>query len=609
VHRKLISAAIAACLLAITAGPIAAADPKVGSKDNDTKVQLLAINDFHGHVEASTPGTIQVGQRLRTPADPALTPRVVNITVPAGGAEYLAAYVKQLRATNPNTITVGSGDLIGASPLTSALFHDEPTIEALNEIGMDVSGIGNHEFDEGLAEIYRMLDGGCHPVDGCQDGTPFLGAIFRYLAANVFFAGTNDTVLPPYEIHKVDNAKIAFIGLTLEGTPLIVTPSSIEGLEFRDEVQTVNALVTKLRNEQGVRSFVVLLHQGGFQSAPFSNAVPNADPALALPGWADINSCDHLTGDIVDIANGLSDDVDVIVSGHTHAQYICAGANEIDGKVVTSASSFGRLVTDIDLVIDHQTKDVKSATARNVLVRQDVLPKDPFVTTIVNKYKTLAAPLATRVVGRITEDLKSTRDNVQNAGGESPLGDIIADSQLEATQPTDFGGAVVAFMNPGGIRAPLLYAPAAGHSDAPGEVTYEEIFTVQPFGNTLVVKTCTGAQIQALLEQQFAVATPPRFLQISNSLHYSWSDSAPAGNKVVDSSVMINGAPVDPAASYRVEMNNFLADGGDGFSVFKQCTNQLGGEVDLDAFGRYLMAHSPISAPPYLTAPRITKLP
>lgn len=594
--KKLITVALVACALFASALPAAGAKPV--PKVKDTNVQLLAINDFHGHIEANTPGTIQIGQS-RNPTTGAL----VNQVVPAGGAEYLATHIKTLRQANPNTITVGSGDLIGASPLTSALFHDEPAIEALNAIGIDVSGVGNHEFDEGLAELYRMLNGGCHPVDGCQDGDGFLGAIFQYLAANVFFVGTNTTVLPAYEIRKVDNAKIAFIGLTLEGTPLIVTPSGVAGLEFRDEIVTVNALVTKLRNEQGVRSFVVLLHQGGFQNAPFSNAVPNANPALSLPGWAGINNCDNMTGEIVDIANGLSDDVDVIVSGHTHAQYICAGAKEIDGKVVTSASSFGRLVTDIDLVIDHQTKDVKSATARNVIVTQDVA-KDPAETAIINKYRTLAAPIGNRIVGSITADLLSTRDGGANAAGESPLGDVIADAQLEATTPTDFGAAVISFMNPGGIRAPLLYANSSG-GEAPGQITYNEIFNVQPFSNTLVVKTCTGAQIQALLEQQFVVQTPPRFLQIGHTLHYSWGDSQPAGNKVVNSSVTINGVPVVDGNSYRVQMNSFLADGGDGFSVFRACTNQLGGEVDVDALGRYFMAHSPISPP---TLNRITKL-
>ena len=560
-----------------------------GAKDNDTRLQILAINDFHGHVEPNTPGTIQIGQS-KNPT----TGAVVNQVVPAGGAEYLATHVKALRATNSNTITVASGDLIGASPLLSGLFHDEPAIEALNEVGIDVSGVGNHEFDEGLAEIYRMMNGGCHPVDGCQDGTPFLGSVFGYLAANVFFEGTDQTVLPPYEVRKVGNAKIAFIGMTLEGTPLIVTPSAIEGLEFRDEVETVNNLIAKLKRND-IRTFVVLLHEGGFQNAPFSNA----NPAQGLPGWAGIDNCDNLGGAIVDIAKNISDEVDVIVSGHTHAQYICKGAKEIDGKLVTSAASFGRLVTDIDLVIDHESKQVKSKTARNVIVTQDVA-KDPAVAAILDHYRVIANPIANRVVGSVTQTLLSTRDagGDLDGDGEAPLGNVIADAQLEATAPTDFGGAVIAFMNPGGIRGPILFDQISG-GEAPGQVTYGELFTVQPFANTLTVKTCTGAQIQALLEQQFdnPAAGQVRILTVSHGFHYSYDRTRPAGDRVLNNTVTLNGSAIVDAQSYRVEMNVFLATGGDGFSVFNQCTNQLGGEVDLDALVRYFQAHSPISAP------------
>jgi 5'-nucleotidase len=593
-RKRLGLAALVAIGALVTALPAVAADnPK---KDKDTHVQLLAFNDFHGHVKAvndlgqSIPGTIQIGQS-KNPT----TGAVVNQTVPAGGAEYLSATVKALRTTNANTITVGAGDLIGASPLLSGLFHDEPAIEALNILGLDVSGIGNHEFDEGLNEVYRMMNGGCHPVDGCQDGTPFLGSIFGYLAANVFFAGTDETVLPPYEIRKVDNAKIAFIGMTLEGTPLVVTPSAIAGLEFRDEVETANALVAKLRAEEGVRSFVILLHEGGIQNAPFSNA----DAAQGLPGWAAVNSCDNLSGAIVDIAKGLDDQVDVIVSGHTHQQYICAGAKEIDGKLVTSAASFGRLVTDIDLVIDHQTKDIKAKTASNVIVRQTGLAqdKDPLITNLIAHWDAFAGPIGNRVVGFTATALCSVRDAGCDAldgqlDGEAPLGNVIADSQLDATSPTDFGGAVIAFMNPGGIRAPLNA----------GDVTYEELFNVQPFGNTLTVKTCTGAQIQALLEQQ---QFPGRILTVSRGFNYTWDAARPVGDKVLNETVKLNGNPIVDTQSYRVEMNNFLASGGDGFSVFNECTNQLGGEVDLDAVVRYFEAHNPLTVP---TDNRITRL-
>ena len=570
-----------AALVAVLAAALGITVPEAlaakGPKDNDTHVQLLAINDFHGHIQPDTPGTIR---------------NSAGVSVPAGGAAFLAAHVKALRTANSNTITVGAGDLIGASPLASALFHDEPAIEALNGIGLDVSGVGNHEFDEGSAELLRMQNGGCHPVDGCQDGDGFAGAIFQYLAANVFLAGTDDTLLPEYEIKKIDNAKIAFIGLTLEGTPLIVTPAGVAGLEFRDEVEVINALVQRLRNEEGVRSFVILIHEGGIQTAPFSNG-----------SFADINGCDNLTGAIVPIVEGLDPQVDVVVSAHTHQPYNC----RIAGKLVTSASSFGRLVTDIDLVIDHQSKDVKSAVATNRIVTQDVTP-DPAVQAIVDKYVGLSAPLANRIVGSVTETLLSVRDagGDPDGDGEAPLGNVIADAQLEATAPTDFGGAVIAFMNPGGIRAPILFPQISG-GEQPGQVTYGELFAVQPFGNTLTVKTCTGAQIQQLLEQQFdnPGAGQVRILTVSQGFTYSYDRTRAAGDRVLNNTVMLNGSPIVDGQSYRVQMNSFLATGGDGFSVFNDCTDQLGGEIDLDALVRYFMAHSPIAPP---TENRITRL-
>ena len=570
-----------AALVAVLAAALGITVPEAlaakGPKDNDTHVQLLAINDFHGHIQPDTPGTIR---------------NSAGVSVPAGGAAFLAAHVKALRTANSNTITVGAGDLIGASPLASALFHDEPAIEALNGIGLDVSGVGNHEFDEGSAELLRMQNGGCHPVDGCQDGDGFAGAIFQYLAANVFLAGTDDTLLPEYEIKKIDNAKIAFIGLTLEGTPLIVTPAGVAGLEFRDEVEVINALVQRLRNEEGVRSFVILIHEGGIQTAPFSNG-----------SFADINGCDNLTGAIVPIVEGLDPQVDVVVSAHTHQPYNC----RIAGKLVTSASSFGRLVTDIDLVIDHQSKDVKSAVATNRIVTQDVTP-DPAVQAIVDKYVGLSAPLANRIVGSVTETLLSVRDagGDPDGDGEAPLGNVIADAQLEATAPTDFGGAVIAFMNPGGIRAPILFPQISG-GEQPGQVTYGELFAVQPFGNTLTVKTCTGAQIQQLLEQQFDNPNPGqvRILTVSQGFTYSYDRTRAAGDRVLNNTVMLNGVPIVDGQSYRVQMNSFLATGGDGFSVFNDCTDQLGGEIDLDALVRYFMAHSPVAPP---TENRITRL-
>jgi 5'-nucleotidase len=537
-------------------------------RDKDQHVQVLAINDLHGNIEPP------LGSSGRVPVGPG------GATVDAGGAQYLKTWVDKLRAQpgHSRSLFVGAGDLIGASPLTSGLFHDEPTIEALNAIGMDWSSVGNHEFDEGIDELHRMQYGGCHPTDGCQDGDPFTGAAFKYLAANVFYAGTDKTIFPPYKVVRIGNAKLAFIGMTLEGTPDIVTPSGVAGLEFHDEAVTANALVRKLRREQGVRAFIVLLHQGDQQNPPYAK------------GYQDVNGCENLTGDLTPILEQLSPQIDAVISGHTHQAYNC----RIGGRLVTSASSFGRLVTDLELTIDHRTKDITAGSARNVIVTRTVAA-DPAETRIINKYKTLAGPIAHRVVGSIGADF--TRS--QTSAGESTLGDLIADSQLAATAPSDFGSSVVAFMNPGGIRADLPYNQSDA-GEAPGEVTYNEIYTVQPFANTLVVKTMTGDMIRRLLEQQVFPASPSdqgRMLQVSKGFHYDWDGTKPAGQRV--SNITINGAPVDPNTGYRVTMNNFLASGGDGFTVFNEGTDQLGGAVDVDAFGSYLGAH-----PGIIPAPR-----
>jgi 5'-nucleotidase len=571
-----------------------------GSK-RDVKVQLLAINDLHGHLAPDTPGTIQTGCCVKNAQG-----NWTQMTTPAGGIAYLATHMKALRAQNRNTFAVGAGDMIGASPLVSALFHDEPAIEGLNSIGFDDVGVGNHEFDEGIDELYRMQYGnrrggdGCHPVDGCGDDTPFGGAGFSYLAANVFFAGTNRTIFPPYEVKRVRGAKLAFIGLTFEATPTVVSPSGVAGLEFRPEVSTTNALVRKLRRERGIKAFVVLLHQGGMQRPP---APPAATATPAGNEFTNVNDCVNFDGpEMKAIAAGLDPQVGVIVSAHTHQPYVC----EMSGKLVTSAASFGRLITDIDLTIGRRSHEIKKAGARNQIVTQDV-PRDPQAQAMLDKYTALAAPLANTVIGSITDDIRSGRDNPSgtNAAGEQPMGDVIADAMLEATTPTDFGGAKAAFMNSGGVRAGLLKNQISG-GEQPGEVTYGEAFTVQPFGNTLVVKTCTGQQIYDVLNQQFNNPAPGqnRIMLPSGNVRYQWSSVG--GNHVVDGTVSFDGGAtvIDKAGSYRVAVNNFMADGGDNYTVFKACTAPLGGEVDLEAFARYLKAHSPL-APPALN--RISK--
>ncbi|MCC6189365.1 MAG: bifunctional metallophosphatase/5'-nucleotidase [Anaerolineales bacterium] len=540
-YRLLALGMITGVLLA-TFGAAAAAPP------GTINVQILALNDFHGNLEPPSGSSGRIG------------------TVTAGGVEYLATHVRQLEAANPNTVVVAAGDLIGATPLLSALFHDEPTIEAMNAIGLDLAAVGNHEFDEGIYELLRMQRGGCHPVDGCQDGDPFDGASFRYLAANVTWRDRGikpNTVFAPFKIRAFRGVRIAFIGMTLEGTPLIVTPSGISMLDFHDEADTVNALVPMLK-QKGVEAIVVLIHEGGFPTGAY-------------------NECPGISGPIVDIVNRLDDEVDLVISGHTHQAYNCV----IDGIPVTSAASFGRLVTDIDLTLDRASGEVTGVSANNVIVTRDV-PLAADLTTLIGKYRALSAPLANRVIGTITGDI--TRTN--NAAGESALGDVIADAQLAATTPPELGGAVVAFMNPGGIRADLTFAQISG-GEQPGEVTYAEAFTVQPFGNSLVTMSLTGQQIKDLLEQQWVTN---RILQVSNGFAYTWSASAPVGSKV--SGVTIGGAAIDLGATYRVTVNSFLADGGDGFSVLVGGTDRLGGAVDADSMTDYFAANSPVAPGP-----------
>ena len=556
-------------MLIFAIGPASAA-PK--PQATTVPVQILAVNDFHGAL--MPPGTIS------TPSG----------NVNAGGAEYLATWIKTMKAQNPKTAVVSAGDMIGATPLLSALFHDEPAVEVFNEIGLDFNAVGNHEFDEGLAELLRMQQGGCHPVDGCADGDPFEGADFRYLAANVFYEGTNRTIFPAYRVMTFSGVKVAFIGMTLEGTPGIVSPSGVAGLQFKDEADTVNRLVGVLKSK-GIKAVVVLVHEGGY-------------PAVAT----EYNGCSGISSPIVDIVERTRDDVDLFITGHTHQAYNCV----IDGRVVTSAASNGRLVTRINMEVSRKTKDVTSISAENVIVTQDVA-KDPAITALITKYNVFAAPLANRIVGSITADFVrgATR------GVESNIGRLIADAMLDATDDPDNGNAQIAFMNPGGIREDFLVSDIYG-TEAPGEVTFGEMFAVQPFGNAMVTMDMTGTQIDMALEQQWIGVNPVpgnKLLQVSEGFTYSYSaadaaaaiaNPSQAGNVVDIADIMLNGVPIDPNGVYRVTVNSFIADGGDQFPAFLLGTNRLGGAVDTDALEAYFLAHSPLTPDP---APRIIVLP
>jgi 5'-nucleotidase len=606
----LLLVAVAAVLVSIAA-PSASAKPPPGSpaegRARTTEVQILALNDFHGQLES--PGT------FRANVDAPL--------VPAGGADYAAGYIAAARSANPNTIVVSAGDLIGASPLVSAFFHDEPTIEAMNRAGLDFNAVGNHEFDDGKDELLRMQRGGCHPTDtvnscrGAEVGTPvpFEGAKFRFLAANVVHKNNGRTLFAPYGIKKLDingkKFKMAFIGMTLKDTPQIVTPSGVKGLVFNDEAATVNALVPQLR-AQGVEAIVVLIHQGGVQTAPSP---------------VDINACvGGLEGSpIKTIVSQLDGAVDLVVTGHTHQAYNCQLPLSTGRMIpVTSANAQGRVLTEIDLTVDTKSNDVVQAAAANKVVDRSNVNITPSaeIASLVAAYKTLSTPIANRVIGSIARDVLNTRDAACNM----PAGDLIADSQLAATAAPEFGGAQLALMNPGGVRNPGFLFANSANNEGDGNVTYGEAFTVQPFGNSLVTMTLSTQQIRDVLEQQFpncfGQTVFARVLLPSNGLRYEWDHLQACGAKVrnatltvggVTETLVSNGEVVNGARTWRVTVNNFLADGGDGFAVLKGGTNRVGGSQDIDALERYL-ANFMAPNPPYdplaanLGKPRIVRL-
>jgi 5'-nucleotidase len=562
-----------------------------------TDVHILGFNDLHGNLET---GGTQYGRY-------------------AGGAPFLAKELKRRQAMYDREVTVMAGDNIGASPLANGLFHEEPITIASNLMNVDIASVGNHEFDKGSAELLRIQNGGCH-ADGCT-GAPYAlagggstdvypGADFQYLSTNVVVNATGETLFPAYATKRFKSTSgkkftIGFLGEVLESTPTIVTPSGVAGLTFQDEADAANRVLSGIKTvgnaEDSPDTWVLVIHEGGFQS-----------------GTAALNGCaGNLAGSAIeDIAKRLDPRVKVIVSGHTHAEYRCtitttSSTGEMVTRLITSSSSFGRVLTDITLTINDKTGQLVAASAENVVIENasntppairvpDESKADPAVAAVRDQYVTASAPLANRVIGRIQGDLTRTGSP---GLGEQTLGDVIADAQLVATQPAPLGGAQLAFMNPGGIRSDLLVNTISG-GEAVGEVTYGEAFTVQPFGNSLVTKTMTGDMIRRLLEQQFRAGVasgsgPPcngstapaggRILQISHTFKYEQNrDAAACSDKI--GRMWVNGVLVAPTDSFRVTMNNFLAFGGDGFTVFNEGTNALGGAQDIDAFAEYLTA-------------------
>ncbi|MEV6452650.1 bifunctional metallophosphatase/5'-nucleotidase [Streptomyces anulatus] len=546
-----------------------------GHKPRTVDVQLLSFNDLHGNLE---PPAGSAGNVSETQPDGTVK------AIPAGGVEYLATSLRTARKGNPYSVTAAGGDMVGASPLLSGLFHDEPTIEALNGLDLDVTAVGNHEFDEGAAELARLQNGGCHPVEGCYEkGKKFKGADFPYLAANVTKEKTGRPLLKPYTVWKKNGVKIGFIGVTLEGTPDIVTANGVKGLKFHDEVETINKYAREL-DRKGVKSIVALIHEGG---APASTSY-NYD--CDSPGAGD-----GISGPIVDIAKGITPKVDALVTGHTHQAYVCT-VPDPSGKprMVTSASSFGKLYTDTTLTYDRRTKDIVRTSvksANHVVTRDQAKATD--MTRLIDRWNKLAAPIASKPQGWISADINGRGSTAP----EKPLGNVIADAQLEGLAPADKGGAEVAFMNPGGIRADLVHKASGSEGD--GVVTYGEAFTVQPFTNMMNVVDLTGAQLVTALQQQVSGGNEasPKILQVSKGLTYTLDLTKSGADRVVADTIKLNGEAIDPARTYRVAMNEFLAGGGDGFAALGEGTNKLVGASDLDLFNAYLAAHSTAAAP------------
>ena len=526
-------------------------------------VKLIAFNDFHGNLK--TPG-------LRVPVPDATKSTGLRFD-PAGGIEQFSALVQSLKAKNPNYAVVSAGDMVGASPLLSALFKDEPTVEAMNLVGIDFHAVGNHEFDYGIKHLKRLKNGGCKVDEktgrpDCGGRTPFAGANFAFLAANVIEKATGKPLFPAWGVKEFDGIKVAFIGMTLRGTAAIVRPGGADGVTFHDEVETVNALVPQIR-AQGIEAIVVLIHEGGLQSGG-------------------INDCRDFKGDLRGIVERFDRAIDIVLSAHTHHSYVC----EIGGKLVTSAGSFGTLLTEIDLSLDRATRDVIRRTARNLVVKPDG-DRDPRLSAMLDAYTRLSAPLENRVVAKLTRELPMTNWKPV----ETELGNLIVDAQLDATAAPDKGGAVIAINNQTSVRAPII-------PDADGSVSYGALFKVQPFQNDLVVMTLTGSQLKRSLEYQFT--SDRTLLDVSAGFSYTWDASKPAGEKVLANSMRLNGVAIERNLPYRVAVNSFLAGGSEAHTVFTEGTERQVSVLDLDALVAYLGAHSPYTPPPI--GDRITRL-
>ncbi|MEE2058303.1 bifunctional metallophosphatase/5'-nucleotidase [Rhodococcus artemisiae] len=540
-------ATVAAVVIATAAGQAGAVPP------DTAPLRLITFGDLHGN--------------LLPPQGPrSEVVRSDGHSVPAGGAAYLAAYVRQLREQADDSVLYAVGDSWGSSPIESALFHDEPTVEFLNDLDVTAAALGNHEFDNGFAELERLRDGGCHPESGCQFTETFGGATFPFLGANVTTSDGAPAALP-FDISYVDGIPVGAIGILPHNTPEYIRHDAIDGLRFGDEIEAVNRTADIL-DSLGVRS-IILLFKGDIASG------------------IDSDPCSLDNGRAKNITSTVSSHVDLIVTSDGDGQFNCSYPDPAGHqRTVLQGASHGRILSVADIAIDRTTRDVvrDRTVAFNQVITHDITP-DPRTEDFVARVADKASDTAAREVGRIAADI--TRD--PSASGESALGNLVADAQLAATAPL---GAQIALTNPGGLRGDLYY-------DDGGAITYGEAYGVQPFGNLLQILELTGAQLTAALEQQFqtdvAGADHERILAPSHNLHYTLDRLAPVGQRV--RGITVSGAPLDPDAMYSVAVNDYLAGGSDGFSVFAEARSRVGAGEELTALTTFLSNPTPCRPP------------